>query len=116
MDAQTATKPELLIVDDDPLITDTLNFVLGKDYSVRVAASRSQVKSLLRQIDAPPVLALVDLGLPPTPHRPDEGFRLITELLAYSPSIKILVLSGQNDEGNARYARTLGAVEFVAKP
>jgi DNA-binding NtrC family response regulator len=26
------------------------------------------------------------------------------------------VLSGQNDEGNARYARTLGAVEFVAKP
>ncbi|MGH8759641.1 MAG: sigma-54-dependent transcriptional regulator, partial [Burkholderiales bacterium] len=116
MDAQTATKPELLIVDDDPLITDTLNFVLGKDYSVRVAASRAQVKSLLRQLDVPPALALVDLGLPPTPHRPDEGFRLITELLAYSPSIKILVLSGQNDEGNARYARTLGAVEFVAKP
>lgn len=116
VDALTATKPELLIVDDDPLITDTLNFVLGKDYSVRVAASRSQVKSLLRQLDAPPALALVDLGLPPTPHRPDEGFRLITELLAYAPAIKILVLSGQNDEGNARYARTLGAVEFVAKP
>ncbi|MCK7493164.1 MAG: hypothetical protein MZW92_18175 [Comamonadaceae bacterium] len=26
---------------------------------------------------APPRLALVDLGLPPTPHRPDEGFALI---------------------------------------
>ncbi|MGQ0577344.1 MAG: sigma-54-dependent transcriptional regulator [Betaproteobacteria bacterium] len=116
MDVQTATKPELLIVDDDPLITDTLNFVLGKDYSVRVAASRAQVKSLLRQLDTPPALALVDLGLPPTPHRPDEGFRLITELLAQAPSIKILVLSGQSDEGNARYARTLGAVEFIAKP
>jgi DNA-binding NtrC family response regulator len=116
MNAQTATKPELLIVDDDPLITDTLSFVLSKDYSVRVAASRAQVKSLLRQLDAPPALALVDLGLPPTPHRPDEGFRLITELLAYSPAIKILVLSGQSDESNARYARTLGAVEFIAKP
>jgi DNA-binding NtrC family response regulator len=112
----TPLKPELLIVDDDPLITDTLDFVLSKDYSVRVADSRAQVKSLLRQLDSPPALALIDLGLPPTPHRPDEGFRLITDLLAFSPSIKILVLSGQSDEANARYARTLGAVEFIAKP
>jgi DNA-binding NtrC family response regulator len=37
-------------------------------------------------------------------------------LIAYSPSIKILVLSGQNDETNARHARTLGAIEFIAKP
>jgi DNA-binding NtrC family response regulator len=116
VNTQTATKPELLIVDDDPLITDTLDFVLGKDYSVHVATSRAQVKSLLRQLDAVPELALIDLGLPPTPHRPDEGFRLITDLLAHSPAIKILVLSGQNDEANARYARTLGAVEFISKP
>ncbi len=109
-------KPELLIIDDDPLITDTLDYVLGKDYSVRVAASRTQVKSLLRQMDSPPELALIDLGLPPAPHRPDEGFHLIGELLAASPSMKIIVLSGQADESNARYARTLGAMEFVAKP
>lgn len=109
-------KPDLLIVDDDPLITDTLNFVLGKDFSVCVAESRAQVKWLLRQLDHPPQLALIDLGLPPTPHRPDEGFRLISELIAYSPGMKIVVLSGQSDETNARHARTLGAIEFVAKP
>ncbi len=109
-------KPDLLIVDDDPLISDTLNFVLSKDFSVYVAESRTHVKSLLRQLDHPPQLALIDLGLPPTPHRPDEGFRLITELLAASPGIKIVVLSGQSDETNARHARTLGAIEFVAKP
>jgi DNA-binding NtrC family response regulator len=111
-----AARPELLIVDDDPLITDTLDFVLGRDFTVYVAASRAQVKSLLRQLDRPPQLALIDLGLPPTPHRPDEGFRLISELIAHSPGIKIVVLSGQSDEANARHARTLGAVEFVAKP
>jgi DNA-binding NtrC family response regulator len=110
------TKPDLLIVDDDPLITDTLDFVLGRDFNVYVAESRAQVKSLMRQLESPPELALVDLGLPPTPHRPDEGFRLINELLALSPDIKILVLSGQNDENNARHARALGAIEFVAKP
>jgi DNA-binding NtrC family response regulator len=109
-------KPDLLIVDDDPLISDTLNFVLSRDFSVYVAESRAQVKSLLRQLDNPPQLALIDLGLPPTPHRPDEGFKLINELIAYSPSIKILVLSGQNDETNARHARTLGAIEFIPKP
>jgi DNA-binding NtrC family response regulator len=111
-----ARKPELLIVDDDPLITDTLDFVLGRDFTIYVAESRAQVKSLLQQLDQPPELALIDLGLPPTPHRPDEGFRLINELLALSPDIKILVLSGQNDESNARHARALGAIEFVAKP
>ena len=110
------SRPELLIVDDDPLITDTLNFVLSRDFSVHVAESRAQVKSLLRQLDEPPQLALIDLGLPPTPHRPDEGFRLISELIAYSPGMKIVVLSGQSDETNARHARTLGAIEFVAKP
>ena len=109
-------KPGLLIVDDDALITDTLNFALSRDFSVCTAASRAQVISLLRQLDRPPPLALIDLGLPPTPHRPDEGFKLISELIAYSPSIKILVLSGQNDETNARHARTLGAIEFIAKP
>jgi len=109
-------KPDLLVVDDDPLISDTLNFVLSRDFSVYVAESRAQVKSLLRQLDNPPQLALIDLGLPPTPHRPDEGFKLINELIACSPSIKILVLSGQNDETNARHARTLGAIEFIAKP
>ena len=109
-------KPDLLIVDDDPLITDTLNFALGRDFSVRAADSRAQVLTLLRQLDHPPQLALIDLGLPPTPHRPDEGFKLINELIAYSPGIKILVLSGQEDETNARHARALGAIEFIAKP
>ena len=82
MDPAARSKPDLLIVDDDPLISDTLNFVLSRDFNVYVADSREQMKSLLRQLDVAPKLALVDLGLPPTPHRPDEGFKLISELIA----------------------------------
>ncbi len=111
-----ADKPSLLIVDDDPLITETLAYALGKDFNVLVSDSRSHAVSLVRALQAPPQLALVDLGLPPLPHRPDEGFRLVTDLVAHSPSMKILVLSGQNDAANARHARTLGATDFVAKP
>jgi DNA-binding NtrC family response regulator len=114
--ATSVDKPSLLIVDDDPLITDTLSFVLDKFFEVHVADSRAKAQTVLASLDTPPQLALVDLGLPPLQHLPDEGFRLISELLAYSTTIKILVLSGQNDETNARHARTLGAIDFIAKP
>jgi len=109
-------KPSLIIVDDDPLITETLGYLLGADYSVTTAATRPECIDRLRQAAEAPQLALVDLGLPPLPHRPDEGFALITDLLAHAPQVKIVVLSGQNDESNARHARTLGAAEFIAKP
>jgi DNA-binding NtrC family response regulator len=109
-------KPELLIVDDDPLISDTLNFVLGADFAVQLAESRFQVQALLRRCERIPQLALVDLGLPPNPHRPDEGFHLVRELIAHSPGMKVVVLSGQDEQAHARHARTLGAIDFVAKP
>src|SRR3954464_3010694 len=116
MASPLSSRPRLLVVDDDPLITDTLAFALGADYEVLACASRREAVERLRSLEAPPPLALVDLGLPPTPHAPDEGFQLIADLLAHSPGMKIFVLSGQNDAANARHARALGAWEFVAKP
>jgi DNA-binding NtrC family response regulator len=110
------SQPSLLIVDDDPLIRDSLRLVLSDEFDILLAHDREQAIRLVRDLPAPPQLALIDLGLPPTPHRPQEGFRLISELLAHSPQIKIITLSGQNDESNARHARTLGSIEFVAKP
>ena len=111
-----APKPGLLIVDDDVLIRDTLQFVLSGDFCVQACASRPEAVAWLRgQFDLPQ-LALVDLGLPPTPRLPIEGFQLIAELLAHAPAIKIVVLSGQNEQSNARRARALGAVDLVPKP
>lgn len=109
-------KPLLLIVDDDPLITDTLVYSLSPAFEIVTSHARAHCIQLLRQLRRVPELALVDLGLPPFPHRPDEGFALIADLLGISPSIKIVVLSGQGDAGNARHARALGAADFVAKP
>jgi len=116
-----AHKPLLLIVDDDQQIIDTLSFFLGRDFDVSVAASRGECIQRLRNNGnsgngAPPQVALIDLGLPPLPHRPDEGFALISSLLAHSPHIKIVVLTGQNEVDHGRHARALGAAEFVAKP
>ena len=115
-DAASPEKPLLIIIDDDPLISDTLGFSMRSAFEVVTSHSRPHCVQLLRQLRRPPQLALVDLGLPPSPHRPDEGFALIAELLQMAPEIRIVVLSGQSDAGNARHARTLGAIDFLAKP
>lgn len=112
----SAAKPLLLIVDDDSLISESLSFAFSGEFDVLTSHSRPHALSLLRRLKQAPQLALIDLGLPPLPHRPDEGFALISDLLALAPGMKIIVLSGQSDDENARHARTLGAVEFVGKP
>ncbi|MDY0056186.1 MAG: sigma-54 dependent transcriptional regulator [Methyloversatilis sp.] len=113
---RAASRPGLLIVDDDPLIADSLSFLLETDFEVVSHASRNAAIRWLREQPKPPALALIDLGLPPDPHRPDEGYALIADLLAHSPDTRIVVLSGQGEEIVARHARALGATEFVAKP
>jgi two-component system NtrC family response regulator len=58
----------------------------------------------------------MDLGLPPDPDSVSEGFRLLEELLGIDPDIKVIVLTGQNDQANALRAVALGAYDFFAKP
>ena len=108
--------PALLIVDDDPLIGESLSFVLAEAFEVRVCETRADAMALLRSGAFSPRLALIDLGLPPVPALPVEGFKLVGELLSWSPDIRIFILSGQNEESNARRARALGAIDLVPKP
>lgn len=109
-------KPTLLLVDDDPLIAESLGFLLRKHYQVIIADSRTKAIASLVTASQRPDIALIDLGLPPSPHKPDEGFGLIRELLAQPGDMKILVLSGQDNDVNIQHALRLGAVDFIAKP
>ena len=112
----TAHKSALLLVDDDPLIAESLGFMLGQRYDVVTADTREAAKRQIEALPQCPDIALVDLGLPPLPHKPEEGFELIKELINKNPSMKILVLSGQDNDVNIQHALTLGAVDFIAKP
>ena len=116
MNQDIAHKPALLLVDDDPLIVESLGFMLGQYYHVVTADTRAAARRQLSAMENCPDIALVDLGLPPLPHKPEEGFELIKELISNNPAIKILVLSGQDNDVNIQHALTLGAVDFIAKP
>jgi DNA-binding NtrC family response regulator len=116
MKSDAGHKSTLLLVDDDPLIAESLGFMLGQYYHVVTAGTRDAANRQLSALVDCPDLALVDLGLPPFPHKPEEGFELIKELISKNPMMKILVLSGQDNDVNIQHALTLGAVDFIAKP
>ncbi len=109
-------KPGLLLVDDDPLILESLALLLEDDFEVHAASTRTAARTLLRRLAPVPALALVDLGLPPRPHSSEEGFAVIGDLLGFNRQMKILVLSGQSNRANIQHALALGAVDFVPKP
>lgn len=109
-------KPSLLMVDDDTLIQDLIGARLCDEFDIVGAHNMAEVKSAMQQMSAPPDYALVDLGLPPTPHRPDEGFAVVRLLQAASSDCAIVVVSGQEARRHAQRARALGAGEYVEKP
>ena len=94
-DTHTVEKPRLLLIDDDHLIVESLSFVLQEVFEVLTASTRDDARVLLQKLTDQPSLALVDLGLPPTPHTPEEGFTLITELLAFNPTMKFWFYLGK---------------------
>ncbi len=116
MDSVVLSAPNILLVDDDAIIAESLEYVLSDEYQVSVAKNRQQGIDLLAKMDSPPQLALVDLGLPPDTHKPDEGFALIDYINEHFPSTRVLVLSGQDGKKFVDGAKKLGAADFVAKP
>jgi len=107
-------KPKLLIVDDDDEFRAQMRWALAADYDVLLAGDRKSAVSSFRS--ALPAAVLLDLGLPPSPHAPDEGLATLSELLAIDSLAKILVVTGQGEKAVALKAIGTGAHDFLGKP
>ena len=103
----------LLVVEDDPALQKQMKWAFD-GYEVAVASDCEGAIAQLRRFE--PAVVTMDLGLPPRPDDPDEGFRTLKEILAISPDTKVIVLTGQQDRENALKAVELGAYDFFAKP
>ena len=103
----------LLIVEDDPALQKQMTWA----FEAYEPVSASDRESALAQIRRHrPAVVTMDLGLPPQPDDPSEGFRLLEAILSDAPDTKVIVLTGQNDHANALKAIALGAYDFYAKP
>jgi two-component system, NtrC family, response regulator len=105
--------PPLLIVEDDLALQKQIKWSLDRFESVTADDRESALVQLRRY---QPTVVTMDLGLPPDPDSVSEGFKLLEQMLAVDPAIKVIVLTGQNDQANALRAVALGAYDFLAKP
>lgn len=106
----------ILLVEDDSVLRLLLrNSLEDAGYAVQAAESRPEALGKLKQADDLAVV-IVDLGLPPVEHTTLEGLSLIRTISSEYPSIKIIVLTGQDEEQSAFEAIKEGAFDFLSKP
>ncbi|WP_428243565.1 PEP-CTERM-box response regulator transcription factor [Gynuella sp.] len=103
----------LLIVEDDAGLQSQFKWSF-EDYSVLIAANRTDAVNMVRQYE--PKVVLQDLGLPPDEDGVSEGMLCIADILSIYPETKIIVLTGKNQHENAIRAIGNGAYDFYNKP
>ena len=108
------TNKRLLIIEDEISVAKQLKWGLGEEYEITMAAEAEQARPLLASGSF--AVITLDLGLPPYPDTPQEGFKLLEEIISLAPQSKVIVITGNAEKENAVQAIDLGAVDFCAKP
>jgi len=109
----TQQKQKLLIIEDDPGLQKKLRWSLDA-YEVVVAGDREAALAQVRRHE--PAVVTMDLGLPPDPDGSTEGLATLQQILALAPDTRVIVLTGNQDHGNAVKAIGMGAYDFHQKP
>ncbi|MGN0292065.1 MAG: response regulator [Lachnospiraceae bacterium] len=102
-------KIKILIIEDDPKITDFLSLALKtKDYEILTSATGKE--GILTFCTAEPDIILLDLGLPDM-----DGIDIIKEIRKVS-QIPLLVVSARGFDKDKITALDAGANDYVTKP
>jgi DNA-binding NtrC family response regulator len=105
------SKANILIVDDDPLVADSLAvFLRRRHYEVAVETDSHRALRVLR--DKTPIdLLLSDVNMPGL-----DGFALLKEARKADPSLVVVLLTGYGTIESAVKAMREGAEDYVTKP
>ncbi len=107
-------RPSVLIIEDDEIVRSQMKWALSTEYDVLLAEDRTTAVQIFR--DRRPPAVTLDLGLPPSPSNPQEGFLALREMLHMDPLLKVVVISGHDGQENALAAIDQGAYDFFCKP
>ena len=104
-----ASPLDILLVDDEPAIADTLIYsLMAAGFAVHHVSTLASARSHL--INATPALVVLDLGLPA-----GSGLDLCREIRR-TREVPILMLTAKSDEVDRIVQLELGADDYVTKP
>ena len=100
---------EILIVDDDDVIRDTVFELLSTDYKCDTAETAEQA---LAKLEAEQFeVVLTDISLPGL-----SGRELLSRVLMLYPGTPVIIVSGISDQEHAEELLKLGAFDYLIKP
>ena len=101
----------ILIVDDDPEITETLSYALSaQKYDVIIARDGNQGLSLAEKEN--PDLVILDMMMPKR-----SGFLVLEKLRRTRPvPIRIIMITANEGSRHKAYAEMLGVDDYIRKP
>jgi DNA-binding response OmpR family regulator len=106
--AESASRPHVLVVDDDPMVAEALAFALAKEYRIHAAATGQAVCALLETHPIAPIVLDVCLG-------EQDGLDLVGMFRTIS-SAPILIVTGHSSEDLAIRALRAKVAGYREKP
>jgi CheY-like chemotaxis protein len=108
----TATDPLILVVEDDPLLSDLISRKFGTEKINMVYAPTGEIALELAKKEAKPDLMLLDIRLPGI-----DGFEVLRQIKS-DPSTKdipTIIFSNFGEDSDIARAKELGADKFIVK-
>ena len=104
-----ATKPHILVVDDEMGPRESLKMILNPYYTVHVAERGGQAVEMLGKF--PVDLVTLDLKMPGL-----SGIHVLEKLKEYDPDIEAIIITGYGSLDTAIEGLRLGAFDYISKP
>jgi len=100
---------DILVVDDDQVIRDTLCEVLEANYACQTATTAEEALSKLEAQGFDVVLT--DISMPGL-----NGRELLEKVVELYPGTPVIIISGHSDEQQAQSLISRGAFDYLLKP
>ena len=107
-------RPKVILIEDDELTRRQMELALRSEFDLLATGDPSTGLRLAHE--GQPTLVLLDLGLPPNPTDPEQGFRCLREIAACGGQPKVIVCTGHGERKHAVRAIQQGAEDFFTKP
>lgn len=110
MSATIAQRKSILIVEDEPIIRETLaEFLMGEGFEVRTAPTAAEAIRVAQERDYD--VGICDIQLPD-----GDGVKVMRQMHRINPAMFVLIISAYATVDNAVEAFTAGAFDYLVKP